>query len=601
MDTPGRSFRELDALFDQSPLAMVFTDHEMRVLRTNAAFRQLTGLPEEALIGRRPSEYGMADRVMDMDLIERTLAGQVIGAGVPVVSMPLEQILGAERRTFSWTAYRVTHNGRVLGAAGVLTDITGSVKAAADLKQANARLDLLQRSGSQIGTTLDLYRTAAEVTALAVPSLADRAIVDLLDPALRGEDPLATDPGTLRFRRVAVRDASVEARVDYDVGDLITVPTERRQAVGFLRGDPILARNPAEMRRSDLPPGHVRALLNRGVHTFVRVPLTARGVTLGVAGFGRAEHPGAYDEADVRLFADLAERAAMHIDNARLYTREHDAAVTLQRSLLPRDIPQVPGLDIAYRYQPAGQAAEIGGDWFDVIPLERGQVALVVGDVTGHGIRAAAIMGQLRTTTAALARLGLPPGQIMRQLSALVSAHGDEAGATCLYAVYDPASQRCRLASAGHPPPALRHPGGATEFIQLPPGLLLGVGPGRYPAIDTPLPPGSVLAMYTDGLIEQPGEDIGDGMSRLARALAAGPARSPADLCDSVLARLAPRPRDDVALLLARTSTGGAAHGVNRSPALSGRSSRSGRRSRPACSSAAQSGQGSARASAAAA
>jgi serine phosphatase RsbU (regulator of sigma subunit) len=257
----------------------------------------------------------------------------------------------------------------------------------------------------------------------------------------------------------------------------------------------------------------------------------------------------------VRLVSDLAARAAVHIDNARLYTREHDAAVTLQRSLLPRDIPPVAGLQIAYRYQPASQAAQVGGDWFDVIALEAGQVALVVGDVAGHGIHAAAIMGQLRTTIATMARLGCPPGEIMAQLSNVVAAHGEEAGATCLYAVYDPASRRCRLASAGHLPPALRRPGGEVEFLDLPSGVLLGAGQGRYLAADIDLLPGSVLALYTDGLVEQPGQDIGTGMSRLARALAAGPARSLDDMCGSVLANLAPHPRDDIALLLARTGT----------------------------------------------
>ena len=212
------------------------------------------------------------------------------------------------------------------------------------------------------------------------------------------------------------------------------------------------------------------------------------------------------------------------------------------------------GLQTAYRYQPASPTAEVGGDWFDVIPLGAAQVALVVGDVTGHSIHAAATMGQLRTTTAALARLGCPPEEIMGQLSSAVAEHGEETGATCLYAQYDPASRRCCLTSAGHPPPALRHPDGTTELIDLPAGLLLGAGPGRYPAIDMQLPPGSVLALYTDGLIEHPGQDITAGMARLARTLAAGPARSPDDLCDSVLARLAPRPRDDIALLLARTT-----------------------------------------------
>ncbi|HEX4660333.1 MAG TPA: GAF domain-containing SpoIIE family protein phosphatase [Streptosporangiaceae bacterium] len=216
------------------------------------------------------------------------------------------------------------------------------------------------------------------------------------------------------------------------------------------------------------------------------VPLTARGVTLGLAGFSRAEHPEPYDEADVRLVSDLAARPAVDIDNAQLYAREHDTAVTLQRSLLPRDIPPMPGLDIAYRYQPASRAAQAGGDWFDVIPLDGGQAALVVGDVTGHGIHVAAIMGQLRTTTAALVRLGCPPDQIMTQLSGVVAAHGDEAGATCLYAMYDPASRQCRLTSAGHLPPALRHPGGRVEFLDVPGGVMLGAGRDRsLPPIST--------------------------------------------------------------------------------------------------------------------
>ena len=178
-----------------------------------------------------------------------------------------------------------------------------------------------------------------------------------------------------------------------------------------------------------------------------------------------------------------------------------------------------------------------------------------VGDVTGHGIHAAALMGQLRTTTAALARLGHPPEEIMGQLSGVVAEHGEETGATCLYAHYDPASRRCRLTSAGHPPPALRHPDDRVEFIDVPGGVMLGAGPSRYPATDIALPPGSVLALYTDGLIEHPGQDISDGMARLAGTLAASPAQPLDQLCDSVLASLGARARDDIALLLARTTT----------------------------------------------
>jgi PAS domain S-box-containing protein len=544
------SLRELNAVFDQSPAGLVLGDGELRVTRTNATFRRLVGLPDEALIGRRPSEI---DHGMNGALVERTLAEQVLNRGVPVVEVPLEQTLAGQRRVLSWSAYRMTDNGQVLGVLGAVTDITDRVQAVTALRQANARLDLLERAGSQVGTTLDIYRTAEELADLAVPELADRVPIDLCDAVLRGEDPPCAGPGAVRLRRVAVRDAVTRSTIAYAVGDLISVPLSNRAASAIWRGEPILARNRAETRLAAYAPGGADALLARGVHTMMLVPLTARGATLGVATFCRAENPEPYDQADLRLVSDLAARAAVHIDNARLYTREHATAVTLQRSLLPRDIPPVTGLDIAYRYQPASQAAEVGGDWFDVIALDAGQVALVVGDVTGHGIHAAALMGQLRTTTAALARLGHPPGQIMAQLSGMVAAHGEETGATCLYAVYDPASRRCRLTRAGHPPPALRHPGGTVEFLDLPGGVMLGVGQGRYPVTDIELPQSSVLALYTDGLVEQPGQDLAIGMSRLARALAAGPARSPDQLCDSVLASLGPRSPDDVALLLART------------------------------------------------
>jgi GAF domain-containing protein len=501
---------------------------------------------------------------MDVALVERTLTEQVISRGVPVVDVRLDQDLAGKHRIFAWSADRVMDNGRVLGVLSHLRDITEQVRATTALRQANdrlqqanARLDLLQRSGSQIGTTLDIRRTAGELADLAVPELADRIAIDLLEQVLQGESPPQAGSGIVRFRRVALRDRT-RPKINFGVGDLITVPVTRLRAAPLLRGETLLARNPAELSgQAPYPASHVEALLSHGLHTAVVVPLIARGVTLGLAAFSRAEHPEPYDEADMRLLSDLASRAAVHIDNARLYTREHATAVTLQRSLLPKDIPQVTGLQVAYRYQPASQAAEVGGDWFDVIPLDDGQVVLVVGDVTGHGIHAAAIMGQLRTATAALARLGRPPEETMAQLSRIAARRGDggdETGATCLYAVYDPASRRCRFTSAGHLPPALRDPGGGVEFIAVPGGVMLGMGTCRYPATDIQVPPGSVLALYTDGLIERPGQDITTGMSRLARALAASPARSLEHLCDSVLTSLEPHTRDDTALLLARTA-----------------------------------------------
>jgi serine phosphatase RsbU (regulator of sigma subunit)/thioredoxin reductase/anti-sigma regulatory factor (Ser/Thr protein kinase) len=539
--------RELGALFDQVPIAVVFCDPELRVRRTNAAFRQLLGLPDGALIGRCFSEL---DGGMDAALVERILVDQVMTKGVPVADVSVTQILADKRRVLLWSADPVMENRQLLGTLCRFRDITGQVPA---LRQAHA---LLERAGHQIGTTLDIHRTASELADLAVPGLADRIVVDLLDQVLHGENLPLTGSGTLRFRRVVVRDTSkTRTKVGYKVGDLITAPLTSPALEELSRGKPLLARTRAEISRSPYAPGYVKVLLAHGMHTSMTVPLIARGITLGVAVFWRAENPEPFDVADARLASEIASHAAVCLDNARRYTDEHTTAITLQRSLLPQHIPQVAGLDIAYRYQPASQTVEVGGDWFDVIPLNTGQVALVVGDVTGHSIHAAAIMGQLRTTTAALARLGHPPEEIMSQLSGAVAEHGHETGATCLYALYEQASRRCRLTSAGHLPPALRHPDGTTEFIDTPGGVMLGVGPSRYPATDTKLPPGSVLALYTDGLIEHPGQDITTGMSRLARTLTASPAPSLEHLCDSVLASLGSHARDDIALLLARTTT----------------------------------------------
>jgi PAS domain S-box-containing protein len=547
MDIPELSIRGLDALFDQSPVAMIFTDSQMRARRANTAFRQMMGVPKGDLIGHPLTQQALVSDILDTRFVERTLTEQVIGRGVPVVNVPLELNVAGEHKVAAWTAYRVTDNGRVLGVVSTLVDVT-------DQARASVRLDLLQRAGSEIGTTLDVRRTARELTVLAAPGFADRVTVDLIDLALAGEDPSRGSSGELVFRRYAVLDTAAAGAGNLSVGEQYSVLADRQPARVYLRGEPILARSLAEIMEIGLPPVIMDPLVKRGVHTTIEVPLTARGVTLGVVGFVRSRTPEPFNEADLRLACDLTSRAALHIDNARLYTREHDAAVTLQRSLLPREVPQVAGLDIAWRYQPASQVTEIGGDWFDVTPLDDGQVTLVVGDVTGHGIHAAATMGQLRTTTAALTRLGSPPQEIMHQLSSTVAAHGSEAGATCLYAHYDPASRLCRLTSAGHPPPVIRYCDGSTEIVDLAPGLLLGAGHDTYVPTEKTLAEDCILAMYTDGLIERPGEDLGAGLARLARALAEGPTRSLDELCESVLTSLAPHPRDDVALLLARAT-----------------------------------------------
>jgi serine phosphatase RsbU (regulator of sigma subunit) len=296
------------------------------------------------------------------------------------------------------------------------------------------------------------------------------------------------------------------------------------------------------------------------------IPLRARGIPLGVAVFARLADSIPFESDDLVLAEELAGRAAVGVDNARRYTRERTNALTLQRSLLPRALPHQAAVEVAYRYLPAGTGAGVGGDWFDVVPLSGTRVALVVGDVVGHGIHASATMGRLRTAVRTLADVDLPPDELLTHLDDLVthlttdddSVITDEpftggTGATCLYAVYDPVSRTCTLASAGHVPPAVLLPDGTVTVVKLSPGPLLGVGGLPFESTELELPEGSLLAFYTDGLVEARDHDVGLGLDRLCQALAS-PVPSLDITCDSILDAMLPdTPADDVALVLART------------------------------------------------
>jgi serine phosphatase RsbU (regulator of sigma subunit) len=294
----------------------------------------------------------------------------------------------------------------------------------------------------------------------------------------------------------------------------------------------------------------------------ISVPLQARGQVLGVVEFWRSQQDP-FEPDDLSPAEELATRAAVCIDNARRYTREHTTAVTLQRSLLPGALPELSALEVGHRYLPA--KAGVGGDWYDVIPLPGARVALVVGDVVGHGLHAAATMGRLRTAVHNFAALDLPPDELLLHLDDLITRIDQDAaaqgnteavtGATCLYAVYDPVSGRCVLARAGHPGPALVSPDGSVTFPDIPVAPPLGVGGGLpVETAELLLPAGSRLVLYTDGLVEARGRDIDVGLGMLREALARTDGAGLDDTCGAVLdAMLAAGSHDDVALLVART------------------------------------------------
>ncbi|MGW6690908.1 SpoIIE family protein phosphatase [Streptomyces sp. NPDC054961] len=428
--------------------------------------------------------------------------------------------------------------------------------------EARRRLELLAEASSRIGTTLDVSRTAWELAETAVPALADYVTVDLPGAVLRGEEP--SDPGTDLHRTVlhGIRDDCPFYPAGHPVELHAGTPQMRCLTGGHAVLEPDL-RSAADWIAQS--PARARRIFAHGVHSLIAVPLLARGVLLGIATFYRSREPAPFGDDDSRLAQELAARAALCVDNARRYTREHTLALALQRSLLPRGVPEQGAVEVAHRYVPAESG--VGGDWFDVIPLSGTRVALLVGDVVGHGLHAAATMGRLRTAASNFAELELAPDELLTHLDNLLvrldREEDDETdagrtgivGATCLYAVYDPTTRQCTMARAGHLPPALVRPDGSVSFPDVPAGPPLGLGGLPFETAEVELPPGSTLVLYTDGLVEDRHRDIDVVLGRLGQALARAD-RSPEETCEAVMEAMAPEhPTDDIALLVARTRT----------------------------------------------
>ncbi|WP_148588196.1 SpoIIE family protein phosphatase [Streptomyces sp. WAC01526] len=425
---------------------------------------------------------------------------------------------------------------------------------------ARRRLELLSEASTRIGTTLDVSRTAQELAEMAVPRLADYITIDLPAAVLRGEEP--TDPRSGLHRTVVhgIRDDCPF----YPAGEPVDLRPTTPQLRCLAAGEPVLE---PDLRAATgwiaQDPGHAQDLLDHHVHSLIAVPLLARGIALGVASFYRSADPAPFGDDDRSLAQELATRAAICIDNARRYTREHTMVLALQRSLLPHSFPEQSAVEVASRYMPAESG--VGGDWFDVIPLSGTRIALIVGDVVGHGMHAAATMGRLRIAARNFAELDLGPDEVLTHLDNLVGrldrdedtaeAAGSPGiiGATCLYAIYDPTSQQCVMARSGHPPPAIVRPDGTVTFPDLPAGPPLGLGGLPFETAAFHLAEGSQLVLYTDGLIQDRHRDFDRALDRLRQALA-HPDRSPEDTCEAVLRTVVPdHPTDDIALLVART------------------------------------------------
>ncbi|WP_190620974.1 SpoIIE family protein phosphatase [Streptomyces venezuelae] len=572
------------AIFGQSPFGFLLFGTDLTVQRANRRFTTVFGGAAEEHRGRTVHDYLPAH---EADRMTEALR-RVLDTGDSVTDL---RITGAtprsrENRHWSINLYRVHGgSGRPIGVAGIGTDVTRRHLAAREAAGVRRNLALLNEAGHRIGNSLDLETTARELLDVTVPGFCDLAAVDLYQglllgdddrparpqgpgvPSLPGQGPARTPSAALR--RVAFASAVSDAPLSgpgalVSVGDVHRYPAASPGALALRTARPRLIEGggPEDLVQSTLV-----------------VPMVAHDTVVGLAQFSRTKGSEPFGERDRAVAVELAARAAVCIDNARLYRREHERALILQRSLLPPGDPEAAGLDIACRYLPGNAATEVGGDWFDVIELPGHRTALVVGDVMGRGLRAAVAMGELRTAVRTLALLDLEPAEVLTALDEIARGLGAPGGsqqasraalhsrdadrsevylATCVYAVYDPVTRRCTIANAGHMPPVLVEPpdeAGVSRpalLLEVPPGMPLGVGGEPFEEVEVDLPEGALLALYTDGLVESRDHPLEEGLRGLRAALA-DPVRPLEDVCDHVLNTLDTRHgEDDIALLMAR-------------------------------------------------
>ncbi|MFI0213232.1 SpoIIE family protein phosphatase [Streptomyces lydicus] len=577
------------AVFGQSPMGFTLFGTDLKLLRVNARFATVFGGPASKYRGCTPHDFlprSEADRMA-------AALRRVLDTGEPVTEMQLVGLVPGEeeRRRWSVSLYRLHGaSGRPIGVAALAADVTGRRRAEREAANARRNLALLNEAGARIGNSLDLETTARTLLDVAVPQFCDLASVDLYQGLLAGDEaPPGMSDGSAELRRVAFASAVSDAPFAAAAGGS---PEDTPVAVGAVHRYPFNSPCAGALRtaQAQIIPGRESddgPELGAVVHSTLAVPMVARDTVVGLVQFSRTKGSEPFGERDTALAVELAARAAVCIDNARLYRREHERALILQRSLLPPGDPEAAGLDIACRYLPGTTATEVGGDWFDVIELPGHRTALVVGDVMGRGLRAAVAMGELRTAVRTLALLDLEPAEVLSALDEIARGLGGSgdgrptAGAgrgrsgstrgaldsgrsartadlsevylaTCVYAVYDPVTRRATFANAGHLPPVVVEDGEDALLLDVPPGMPLGVGGEPFEEIEVELPDGALLALYTDGLVESRHHPLDEGLQAFRAALSdAG--RALEDACDHVLSALdTSHGEDDIALLMAR-------------------------------------------------
>ncbi|NJP53033.1 SpoIIE family protein phosphatase [Streptomyces sp. SBST2-5] len=492
------------------------------------------------------------------------IVAQVLELGYPILEfsqnerVPVTPDWGVPRRAERRARRERAARARAAGQP-VPEDLADADDEDLEYAAVRERLEFLNEVSSRIGSSLDLSQTIVEVSRAVVPRFTDVAGTYLREQVVAGEgfDEGVPDTTTM-WHRVAIEHTDEPGRWDdvVPVGEAMPFPAHTPFFQCMTTGEPVLVpRITEEMGHaiaSQFEKRDIRPLITG--RSMLVVPLKARNVVLGFMILLRHPERPVFNDMDRVTGAELAARAGLVLDNARMYTHQENVAETLQDSMLPHIPPHRAGCDIATRYLPGTLLGRVGGDWFDSVKLPGARTGFVVGDVMGHGLNSAAMMGQLRTAVQTMAGLDLPPAQLLRNLDDLAQRLGDSYLATCLYAVYDPIAGELRLANAGHIPPVLvRAADGRSELLELPTGAPIGVGGVPFEEVRVPVEPGDRLVMCTDGLVEVRGEDIGVGLATLCES-AAHPAASMDDACDTIIRALNTRGgrKDDVALLMVR-------------------------------------------------
>jgi serine phosphatase RsbU (regulator of sigma subunit)/anti-sigma regulatory factor (Ser/Thr protein kinase) len=419
---------------------------------------------------------------------------------------------------------------------------------------------MLEGAVRRIGGALDIDQMAPELMSILVPHFCNAGGLLVLE-SLVGDDefPAETPDGSHLVRRLAVAhdDDNGGWNAAFPTGEILHYPPNTLYTRCMDTGLPIIevmSRENADKMAAAWTRRPVGELLS-GV-SMLLLPLIARDVMLGFFVCVRRVGFRRFDPYDVEIGMEFAARAAIFMDNAQRYSRERATALTLQRAMLPTGLSAPSSVEVRHRYLPGSKLIEVGGDWYESIALPGGRVALVVGDVAGHGVRAAVTMGRLRTAIHTLAMLELPPAETLQQLNELMQELGarEPHFATCVYAIFDAVAGTCELACAGHLPPLLVRPDGSNELLDVSPAPPLGVGTGPIQSTTLPIQDGSLLVLYTDGLVEKRTRDIDEGISKLREIFSPATVDLPLeDLCKATLAGVyADEQRDDIAVLIAR-------------------------------------------------